>query len=88
MQRGKWGETKYCSKNMAICGIKIRMADSDTALNGAMFKCCDLPNDNGNLYEPSTYPRTIITTEIQNEQATVLPLDVSKTSGKHRYLLS
>ena len=31
---------------MAICGVKVRMADSDTALNGAMFQCCDLPNKN------------------------------------------
>ena len=68
---------------MAICGIKIRMADSDTALNGAMFKCCDLPNHNGNIFKPSTYPHTTITTEIQKEQANVLPLDVSKTSGKN-----
>ena len=68
---------------MAICVIKIRMADSDTALNGAMFKCCDLPNDNGSLYEPSTYPHTITTTEIPKEQTRSLSLDASKTSGKH-----
>ena len=28
---------------MAICGIKVRMAGSSTAMNGAKFQCCELP---------------------------------------------
>ena len=27
---------------MAICGIKVRMGDSSTAMNGAKFQCCSL----------------------------------------------
>lgn len=44
-KKGTWGEIKHCSQNMAICGIKVRMGDSKTALNGAKFKCCDLPSN-------------------------------------------
>ena len=40
--RGVWGEIKKCDSNMAICGMKVRMGDTKTALNGAKFKCCDL----------------------------------------------
>ena len=29
---------------MAICGIKVRMGDSNTAMNGAKFQCCELPS--------------------------------------------
>ena len=29
---------------MAICGIKVRMGDSTTAMNGAKFQCCELPS--------------------------------------------
>ena len=39
--RGVWGEIKKCDSNMAICGMKVRMGDTKTALNGAKFKCCD-----------------------------------------------
>ena len=28
---------------MAICGVKVRMDGAKTALNGAMFQCCKLP---------------------------------------------
>ena len=28
---------------MAICGVKVRMDGAKTALNGAMFQCCNLP---------------------------------------------
>ena len=51
--RGSWQEPIYCEKNMAICGIAVRMDiergagaagnDDDTALNGAKFRCCPLP---------------------------------------------
>ena len=41
--RGEWGENKRCPENMAICGIKVRMAGSSTAMNGAKFQCCELP---------------------------------------------
>lgn len=27
---------------MAICGIKVRMGDDTTAMNGAKFQCCEL----------------------------------------------
>ena len=27
---------------MAICGIKVRMGDYKTAMNGAKFQCCEL----------------------------------------------
>ena len=43
IHRGEWGETQTCEENKAICGIKVRMADSSTALNGAKFQCCELP---------------------------------------------
>ena len=29
---------------MAICGIKVRMGDSTTAMNGAKVQCCELPS--------------------------------------------
>ena len=29
---------------MAICGMKVRMGDTKTALNGAKFECCDFPD--------------------------------------------
>ena len=52
--RGKWKGTKSCPKGFAICGIRVRIEDrrgngwnqgynDDTALNGAEFKCCSLP---------------------------------------------
>ena len=43
--RGKWSEIEECQPNMAICGIRVRMADSHTALNGARFHCCNLPTN-------------------------------------------
>ena len=46
--RGKWGTTMYCNDNMAICGVRVRMADSHTALNGAKFHCCPLPKEEDN----------------------------------------
>ena len=49
---------------MAICGIKVRMADSDTALNGAMFQCCDLPNNTNHLLEPKTKKSNIFADDI------------------------
>ena len=64
IRRGLWGETKYCAQNMAICGIKVRMADSDTALNGAMFQCCDLPNNTNHLLEPKTKKSNIFADDI------------------------
>ena len=42
---------------MAICGVKVRMDGYKTALNGAMFQCCKLPDD-------SAYPFNLPTTEI------------------------
>ena len=27
-----------------MCGIKVRMGDSNTAMNGAKFQCCELPS--------------------------------------------
>ena len=27
---------------MEICGIKVRMGDSTTAMNGAKFQCCEM----------------------------------------------
>ena len=41
--RGEWKGVESCEKDMAICGIKVRMADESTALNGARFQCCLLP---------------------------------------------
>ena len=52
--RGKWKGPKSCSIGFAICGIRVRIEDKrgnswnhgvndDTALNGAEFKCCSLP---------------------------------------------
>ena len=41
--RGEWGNESWCPENMAICGLQVRMASSSTAMNGAKFKCCDLP---------------------------------------------
>ena len=43
--RGKWSEVKECQPNMAICGVRVRMADSHTALNGVRFHCCNLPTN-------------------------------------------
>ena len=52
---------------MAICGIRVRMdknrggglADDDTALNGAEFKCCTLPQiQDTRVQSCSVYPST------------------------------
>ena len=52
---------------MAICGIRVRMdknrggglADDDTALNGAEFKCCTLPRiQDTRVQSCSVYPHT------------------------------
>ena len=52
--RGKWKGTKSCARGLAICGIRVRIEEKrgngwnqgvndDTALNGAEFQCCSLP---------------------------------------------
>ena len=65
--RGKWKGAKYCTKGMVICGIRVRMdkkrgggiADDDTALNGAEFKCCTLPRiQDTRVQSYSVYPYT------------------------------
>ena len=53
-RRGKWKGPKSCAKGFAICGIRVRIEEKrgngwnqgvndDTALNGAEFQCCSLP---------------------------------------------
>ena len=64
--RGVWGEIKKCDSNMAICGMKVRMGDTKTALNGAKFKCCDFTGHGNSSpdsrrgsktgYPPSSFP--------------------------------
>ena len=68
---------------MAICGVRIRMADSDTALNGAMFKCCDLPNYDGSDFKISSNSFTIPTTESQMAKSSILVTNTSNSSGKY-----
>ena len=51
---------------MAICGVKVRMDGYKTALNGAMFQCCDLPDD-------SAYPFNLPTTV--NTEKTIVSID-------------
>ena len=55
---------------MAICGMKVRMADSDTALNGAMFQCCDLPNNTNLLLEHQTKKSNIFADDISEPLGT------------------
>ena len=59
MGRGTWGEIKRCSPNMAVCGLKVRMGDDKTALNGAMFRCCKLPDLPFNLPNPAKTESTV-----------------------------
>ena len=67
ISRGKWGETKHCSNNMAICGVKVRMDGYKTALNGAMFQCCNLPDDSAYPYNlPTTAPTEITSVSVEH----------------------
>ena len=52
--RGEWGEEKSCSENMAICGLQVRMASATTAMNGAKFRCCELPVPPTTTPQPTT----------------------------------
>ena len=90
IHRGSWGETKYCSQNMAICGVKVRMADSDTALNGAMFQCCDLPKENAYPFNlPTLPPSKGLSVPVQYSLGTriaksdIFTSDISGTKGKY-----
>ena len=67
--RGKWKGVKSCTKGMAICGIRVRVDKyrghglltgyDDTALNGAEFKCCSLPQvQDTRVQSCSVYPYT------------------------------
>ena len=39
---------------MAICGLQVRMASATTAMNGAKFKCCELPEVSTTITQPAT----------------------------------
>ena len=59
---GTWQGPKFCDKDMAVCGIRVRVnekqgatvlaAFDDTALNGAIFRCCPLPEAHHATYFP------------------------------------
>ena len=68
---------------MAICGIKVRMGDSSTALNGAKFQCCDLPNSDAYPFNlPSASTTNVPTTESSTSIVSINNVR-SKLSGKH-----
>ena len=39
---------------MAICGLQVRMASATTAMNGAKFRCCELPVPPTTISQPTT----------------------------------
>ena len=74
--RGKWGDDKKCPDNMAICGVKVRMADSSTAMNGAQFRCCELPISSSSttsdvLHSSTVLPASTESTLLTNSESTV-----------------
>ena len=56
---------------MAICGLKVRMGDTKTALNGAKFKCCPF-SEHGNslsdsqLGSETDYPLSAFPSDFKN----------------------
>ena len=71
---------------MAICGIKVRMGDSSTALNGAKFQCCDLPSSDAYPFNlPSASTTNVPTTKSSKLRPSIDNVR-SKLSGKHTIL--
>ena len=97
--RGKWKGTKSCPKGFAICGIRVRIEDrrgngwnqgynDDTALNGAEFKCCSLPEIRDTRLQScfsnkSTTDNTNISTLVFDEKAK-LTLSKEASSGTNK----
>ena len=68
---------------MAICGIKVRMSGSSTALNGAKFQCCDLPTSDAYPFNLPNISTTIVPTTKSSQSSDFINNRRSKLSGKH-----
>ena len=74
--------TTFCSNNMAICGIKVRMGDYKTAMNGAKFQCCELPSYDVSTYLPPVSSKSYLTTLEPTSTAYATLIDTrSKITG-------
>ena len=66
---------------MAICGIKVRMAGFDTAMNGARFQCCELPIPSTTILPNTTHPSNATSSLTSLSTEPTLTLN-STSSGK------
>ena len=58
---------------MAICGVKVRMDGAKTALNGAMFQCCKLPDLPFNLPSSEKIESTTISQDFSLDSRIASP---------------